>query len=229
VNEKGHDLYSASSVVQILPSDDPIVNPGFVLWNGSAATNRRPYGWTTARQAPPNGQANLAPIGGNAGVVTLIRNQAAPGSQWAEVSLIQDVGFLEGCYRMTLRYSDPYAVDAFGSPTRAVGLQVTQGDKRVWLVASDRPEVRSSSLADGTRVVEVPADTTAWNDLVLDLTPHTEAIGIKLGQRATIKIFNALHQSQAGPQELQVSELAATECPGDPGSNEVYWVRTKAS
>jgi hypothetical protein len=214
VNEKGEDVYSASSLVQILASTDPIVNPGFVLWNSSDVNNRRPYGWATARQAPLSGQANLAPIGGGRGVVTLIHNQATPGSQWAEVSLLQEVGSLQGCYRMSFRYSDAYAVDAFGSPTRAVGLQVAQSGKALWLVASDSAEAAPNSLADGTRVIEIPAERSTWNDVVLDLRPHVDELGMQLGRRATIKIFNALHQSQRGPQELQVSEIIASECPG---------------
>ncbi len=212
VNEEGERRYGVSALVRPTPTADSIVNPAFALWNEAGDLNRHPFGWSLGRQAPLASEANVAPIGSGRGVVGQIRNQATPGQEWAEVSLLQDVGSLGGCYELTLNTSDLYSLDAFGSPTRALGLQVAQAGKSMWFVPSDITDIRATTLTDGTRVIEFPAEEDVLETFVLDLRVHADQLGIRLGARASVKIFNALHQSQDGPQEIRVSEFREANC-----------------
>jgi hypothetical protein len=109
-------------------------------------------------------------------------------------------------------------------------LQIAQDGKVFWIVASAIDDERVTVLSDGTRVVEFPAEENIWSDVVLDLRPHFDALGIQPENRATIKLFNALHQSQAGPQELRVAAINGVSCPSPTGEMAVgYSTRTNAS
>jgi hypothetical protein len=211
VNDSGSSVYTSSDVVHI-EIDDPVVNPTLGNWDREGTVFAAPYGWRAAVHGGTSGQRRIAPADGDAGVLLGVSSNGAGPAEWVEAAIIQDVAFFASCYSWDFDHDLGLRSDSAGSPLAVSGVQIVQDDASLWFVLSDGADRQATTLADGTRLVEVAARSNQRASTVLDVASQAQAAGIDLEQGGIIKVFNAVHETIAARSESITYRLAG-ECP----------------
>jgi uncharacterized membrane protein len=211
VNESGSSVYSSSAVVST-PLPDSLVNPLLESWTREDSVFAAPYGWRPGQQGGSEDQRSATPLEDLKGASLRVAAVGAGPSDWIETALLQDVPSFDGCYRWDFTHNVEYTTDHNGSPLAVGGVQFVQGESSVWFVPSDVVVEWTTTLSDGTRIVEVPSRSGVATTAILDVGAHAPAVGLDRGARGTVKIFNAVHQTIAADSVLEISRLEPVAC-----------------
>jgi hypothetical protein len=208
VSDAGHGEYASSTLIEPEPFTVAVVNPHFGFWGTPIGIlHESPYGWTGTRLTPSGSSVEMEVLDGGGGLMLGVRRERDLPGGWAEVAAVQDVAAVAGCYNVDLSYVGSYISNAEGRPRAVSGLQVLQGDAAVWFVLSDIDRMRTTDLAEGTRVVEMPATPGSRQQESFDLTQIAGGTQIEVGEPATLKLFSGLDENQVGPIELRVHSI----------------------
>lgn len=200
VNDSGSSIYSASDVIHV-KLDDPVINPTLVDWGREATVFAAPYGWRAVAHGGTDEQRSIRSTGMGAGAALTVASYGAGPADWVEAALIQDVASFAPCYVWDFDHDLGFRADDAGSPLAVAGVQIVQEDVSLWFVASDGADGQTSTLADGTLLVEVGAIPNHRVSAVLDVASYAQDAGIDLGQGGIIKLFNAVHETIAAHSE----------------------------
>jgi hypothetical protein len=212
VNASGNSVFQSSDLISVPSFESGIVNPEFEFWGRlNHASAPAPFGWNAVSRQATDSSLRMQPVGSGQGVVLRVSNAGPALEGWAESALTQDVAKLGSCYQVNLRHSSMSVTNSMRDSVGSVGVQLIQTDASLWFVPSLVETPRVTDLPGKTRVVEIPSTLDDWNDLTFDVARYGEAAGIRVGDRATVKLFNALHESQPGPQEIQIRQMAECE------------------
>jgi hypothetical protein len=209
VNPVGYSRYGASQIVQVEAIRIDFVNPGFRFWSEGLGGVRSPFGWTETTRQASGASLGISPLGSDGGAVLSVTVEQAGAGDWAEVGLVQETDALAACLDVDLTFTGEYSATADGAPLAAVGLQVSQNQRSIWFVPSSVQHEVVVDLQDGTRIVEVPAHEGEWQVIQLDVARHAIETGVRIGDSATLKLFNAVQDTQNTHQEVRVRNIEA--------------------
>jgi len=210
VNESGQSEFIVSDVVVVPPQIGSLVNTEFQTWERSTPTAFTPRGWLLANRDAEGATVEVRPHQGGRGLTTRVQHVGQTDRGWVEAALYQSVASLASCYELRFSASHGYRRDEDRALLSAAGVQVIQGTRSVWWVASSSAEERASDLG-GTVIVEVPTEPTMSTTAILRIAGE-DYLDLRVGTEAVIKVFNVMHESQGGSRTATFEWLRPLDC-----------------
>jgi uncharacterized membrane protein len=215
LNSKGSYRYFVAHVTARTVPRPTVFNPEFRYWRLSDPTTSTtvPTGWSLIRK-PDFGRrlrARESDFTGKRGLLLSTDAREARTNDWAEIGLAQEIIAPE-CIRLSLNISRSYRT-ADDWPVLIQGLELARDGDLIWYAFSDAIKgIARYQLPNGHFIVVIPAKRFALQDIYIDVGADMRLRGWG-GQKVTVKIFQALHSSQATgenqPEPMYVSRLDA--------------------
>lgn len=136
----------------------PVTNPEFAYWSyRTDEPVRQPVGWDRTTADRGTERVHVDPAG-RAGATLRVENVSPRPGPWAMAGLQQRIRLPRA---VTVSATPHFVLSrAHASPPAAVGLEIADGDRRVWIVfanVSDRTRVERTPGDLGYAIVAVPA------------------------------------------------------------------------
>lgn len=198
-NDAGTQRRVRAEAVYRDSSSPPVTNPRFAYWSPAAGgAHERPVGWT--RAASDHGTERVTVrAAGRRGATLRVDDVSARGGPWAMAGLQQQVP-LPRSVRVSAT-PGTLAPSEHRLPPAAVGVELADGDRRVWVVFADVPErtvVERHTRSHEYAIVNVPATAGQRSTATVNVTRVYRRMAWPVGERrVNLLAFVATYPSES--------------------------------